>query len=161
KRFETGQLVAARVYTRADMVRRWLRRNRVFVGTVAAAVGVLVVVGALGVAKIISERDRADTEMKFAIEERTSADAARERESMRVDQLTIAQARAQMDMDPTAALAWLKRMRPLPGNTAAAQSIAAEAYARSVARWKFTDRGPVADVAFSPVGGFLAVATET
>src|SRR5262249_34159629 len=58
-------------------------------------------------------------------------------------------------------LAWLKRMRPLPGNTAAAQSIAAEAYARSVARWKFTDRGPVADVAFSPVGGFLAVATET
>jgi WD40 repeat protein len=160
KRFVTGQLVAARAYTRTELWLRWIRRNRFAVSVVAAAACAVVVVGALSFARILAERDRADRERTDAVAERRRAEAAREREAARVDQLTIAQAQAYSDADPTTSLAWLKRLRPRPENARAARLLAAEAYIRSAARMiLISGDGGATDVAFSPAGGFLAVGT--
>ena len=60
KRFETGQLVAARRYTPTQLARRWLRRYRVVVGVASVALVALSVTSILSVERIVTERDRAE-----------------------------------------------------------------------------------------------------
>jgi WD40 repeat protein/serine/threonine protein kinase len=56
KRFQTGQLVAARRYTARERAVRWLRRHRTAVALTAIAVAGLAVIGAISVRRILSEK---------------------------------------------------------------------------------------------------------
>jgi len=56
ERFQTGQLVAARNYTTRQLFGRWLRRYRVVVSLVTAALLALGIVGALGISGVVHEK---------------------------------------------------------------------------------------------------------
>ncbi|HEU4731069.1 MAG TPA: serine/threonine-protein kinase [Kofleriaceae bacterium] len=90
QRFLTGQLIAAHHYTWRQKIVRFIRRNR----GVSAALAALVVIGTLLVIRIVIERNRADE---------AAARAIREAES-----LTLAQARSNVETNPTLAIAMLK-----------------------------------------------------
>jgi eukaryotic-like serine/threonine-protein kinase len=54
--FQAGKLVAAHEYTTWQLVRRWISQHKAVVATAAIALGVLIVVGAIGVWRIANER---------------------------------------------------------------------------------------------------------
>ncbi len=112
RRFQAGQLVSAHAYSYAERVARWVRKQRAPVAVAAVAVAVVVTLVAIGVTRIVRERDLA-------------AD--------RADRLTLAQARLQVDADPEAALATLATLPPGSRYWGAARMIAAEALDRGVA----------------------------
>jgi WD40 repeat protein len=143
RRFEAGQLVGAHRYTSGDLLRRFARRHRVPLGVGASALAVLVGSAAVAVSRIARERGR-------AVEARREAEA-------RGDELVLAQARAQLERDPTAALAWLKHYSPGAARWGAAHAIAADAFGRGVARRVLAGhtRG-IRVLAFSPDGTRLA-----
>jgi WD40 repeat protein len=120
KRFQTGQLVNAHVYSRRVLFARWLARNRRAVGTAAAFVVALGAIGVAGVRGVVRERDRAEGE--------------RQKSEARAQELTLVQARSSLDRDPTASLAWLKTATFDASSRDEALSIAADAQARGVAR---------------------------
>jgi WD40 repeat protein len=146
KRFTTGQLVKARRYRRSELLIRWLRRHRLPLGVAAAALLALGIVGVVSVARIVREKHRADGE-------RAAALAAEAREARRVDQLLLAQATQALEHDPTAALAWLERLRPASPAWREARAIASEAQLRGVAQAQLMGhRGAITGLAFSPDG---------
>jgi tRNA A-37 threonylcarbamoyl transferase component Bud32 len=75
--FQAGKLVAAHEYTTWQLIRRWISQHKAVVATAAVALGVLIVVGALGVWRIANERDEATKQRTIAQTERTDAQAAR------------------------------------------------------------------------------------
>src|SRR6185369_427542 len=87
KRLQAGQLVAANRYSTVALTRRWMRRHRGPLLTAAALSVVLVVMAVVGVRRIIAEKRIAQA---------------------RGDSLILANARAAIPADPTAAVAWLK-----------------------------------------------------
>jgi tRNA A-37 threonylcarbamoyl transferase component Bud32 len=62
RRFHTGQLVAAHRYSRGDLVRRFVRRQRAAVVFAALLVAVLTVGATLGVRGMVREREHAEAE---------------------------------------------------------------------------------------------------
>jgi hypothetical protein len=92
QRFLTGQLVAAHHYSRRDKLVRFIRKNR----GLSAAVAALLVVGSLSVVRIVVERNRADRERAEAVR--------------RAEELTLTQARYNVDLNPTKAVAMLKTL---------------------------------------------------
>jgi WD40 repeat protein len=148
-RFQTGQLVAARRYTRLELFARWLSRHRAVVVIVAAMTAVVLVVIGLSVARIVRERDVARTE-------RAHADTANKQLGERNQALVLSQARAELTHDPTASLAWLKRYAPAASDWSEAERIASDAVARGVARQVWQVGAPFGSVAFSPDGATLA-----
>jgi WD40 repeat protein len=125
RRFEAGKLVSVREYTPAERLSRWVRRHRAAVGIGAIATVALVVTGVVGVVNVVRERDRANRETVIAQQARVQSEARR-------GDLTIVQARTQLEHDPTATLAWLQQLRDdrLDATTA---SIAADAVSHGVA----------------------------
>ena len=77
RRFQTGRVVEAHVYTRGDLARRWIRAHRVGVVAGLASVVALAIAGALGLAGVLRERDRAERERAAAVEQRAAAETAR------------------------------------------------------------------------------------
>jgi eukaryotic-like serine/threonine-protein kinase len=55
RRFETGQLVAARHYTSSQLTWRWLRRHRVVLAITGIAVIALAIVGGLSLSRIVAD----------------------------------------------------------------------------------------------------------
>jgi eukaryotic-like serine/threonine-protein kinase len=152
-RFTTGQLVAAHQYSLRELVRRWLWRHRVVVGTAASALVVVALFGAFSVRRVVRERDRADHERAVAVEAQARADKARQAEAERVDELTVAQARAVLPHDPTGTLAWLKRLRAGSARWEEAARVAADAQHRGIAERVFSGhQGPVTALAIAPDG---------
>jgi len=100
QRFLTGQLVASHHYSPREKLVRFIRKNR----GVSLAVAALLVVGTISVIRIVIERDRADQAAKIANEARQEAER-------RTELLTLAQARSNVESNPTKAVAMLK---PLP-----------------------------------------------
>jgi WD40 repeat protein len=157
KQFQTGQLVASHRYSRRALLRRWLKRHRGPVAIASVALAVLAAVGGFSVHQIIGERDRADAERAQAEVERQKAEDARVREAARVDELTLSQARARLDHDPTSSIAWLKHLRPGSSRWPAARVIADNAQSRAVARLILRGHDDaLGDLAFSPDGKQLA-----
>jgi tetratricopeptide (TPR) repeat protein len=74
KRYVAGQLVASHQYSMAELVRRWLRRWRAPIAVAAVAFVLLIVLGVVGVRRIISERTRAEAERTRAEAERALAE---------------------------------------------------------------------------------------
>jgi ribosomal protein L12E/L44/L45/RPP1/RPP2 len=99
QRFLTGQLVASHHYSPREKIVRFVRKNR----GLSAAVAALVLVGALAVIRIVNERDRADAAARQAMEE------ARQKE-LTAEALTLAFARSNVDVNPTKAVAMVKRL---------------------------------------------------
>lgn len=145
RRFQTGQLVSAHVYSRATLAQRWLARNRRTAITAAAFLLALNVLGALSIRRIVAERDRAERE-------RTRAQAEGTRAEERAQELTFVEARASLDRDPTASLAWLKTARLDATSYARAATIALDARERGVARHVWRVPGSVREARFTPDG---------
>ncbi|HTJ45811.1 MAG TPA: protein kinase [Kofleriaceae bacterium] len=59
RRFQTGQLVGAHRYSTWTLIRRWMRRHRGALAVAAAALVVIAALSTIGVARIMTERDRA------------------------------------------------------------------------------------------------------
>ncbi len=70
KAFQAGQLVAARNYTKRELVRRWLARYRVVVGIVTVALVVLAVIGGLSIRQIVHEKRQQEVRRIRLLEER-------------------------------------------------------------------------------------------
>jgi WD40 repeat protein len=125
RRFQTGHLVSVREYGSAERLVRWLRRHRASVAVATVASIALAVTGGFAVVRVVRERDRANRE---AVESNISRAFAEAREG----DLTLLQARVQLDRDPTATLAWLGQL-PDARLDAAAASIAGDAVSRGIA----------------------------
>jgi eukaryotic-like serine/threonine-protein kinase len=149
RRFQTGQLVGAHRYSLGELVARWIRRNLALVLVASAAIAFFAVGAGVSVRRIIEERDRANMA-------RAAAEAARRSEMDRHDELVLVEARHALESDPTAALAWLKRLSPESSRWTAARVIAADARDRGVARVLRGHEGRVYRVAFAPGGDHLA-----
>ena len=136
RRFQTGQLVGAHRYSTRQLVRRWIVKHRAAVSVATAAALALAVLGTLAVRRIQTERDAAQT---------------------RNDELILAQARANLEADPTAAVAWLKHYSTGGPKWGAVRMIAADARSRGIARRVLPGHeAEVRDLAFSPDGRLLA-----
>jgi eukaryotic-like serine/threonine-protein kinase len=140
-RFQAGQLVSAHRYSSLEMARRWIHRRRAPVSVAVGLLTALVMMGALAVSRIATERDGAR-------KERAEARAAQAQAEKRASELVLAQAQQSLDDDPTAAVAWLAQY-PDTGDWRAAQAIFADALSRGVAErvWSGASRA-----SFSPDG---------
>ncbi len=165
KRFETGQLVSVREYTLAELARRWLARHRAVVAV--AAIGVLLMAGfgTIAVHRIVEEKEAAEEQRRvaegqerIADKQRRIAEARSETIAAQANEVTLLQARSALERDPTAAIAWLKRVSVDRKNLSDVREIAQRALARGVAR-DVLRAGPdhyVLGVAWSPDGRFVA-----
>ena len=113
RRFQTGRLVTAHVYSRRSLVARWLRRWRALVAVSAAALALLAVVGVISVDRIVAERDVA---------------------RRRANQLLLTQARGTLERDATEALAWLRTYPADGDDLIGLRTLAIDAASRGVAR---------------------------
>jgi eukaryotic-like serine/threonine-protein kinase len=120
RRFQTGQLVRAHRYAVLDRVRHWLTHRRVSVTLAVSLTAALVVTGAVGVARVLHERDRVA--------------AAATRVERFNERLIVERARAMVARDPTAAVAWLRRLTVSEHTWLDAHAVAEEAEASGVAR---------------------------
>ena len=66
RRFQSGQLVSAHRYSTGELVKRWLRKNRLAVAVAALAAVALAVLGVISVKRVVAERDRANREAQTA-----------------------------------------------------------------------------------------------
>ena len=113
KRFQTGQLVSAHRYSRADRVRRFVRRHRAVIAVVSAASLLLTVMAVASVQRIRRERSQAVTA-------RAEAEAQR-------NALLLSGARSLASRDPGAALALLRQYPQGADGWPALRAIASEA----------------------------------
>ena len=135
-RFQTGQLVGVHAYTTWALLTRWVRRHRAPLAVAAALVTALVITAVVSFARIVSERNRA---------------------RVRTAELTLAQARTALAVDPTATIAWLKEY-PLDGaDWRTARTLAVDATSRGVAEQVLAHPRACKGLSFSPSGERLAV----
>ena len=139
RRFQTGQLINARHYSRLTLLGRWLRRHRlpVLVATIFAVA--LSAIVSFGVRRIVVERNLAEA---------------------RKNELTLIQAQTLTQSDPTAALAWLKTYPEKAASWDKLRDIALEANTRRVARHVLREEANLTTrhIAFSHDGLFLVAA---
>ena len=108
QRFLTGQLVASHHYTPREKLARFIKKNRVPVIAVSAALLGLIVIGMLAVTRVIDARDRADVEARNAKQQQVMAEEQRASAEERLQKLTLQQARSKATSNPTEAVAMLK-----------------------------------------------------
>ena len=113
RRFVTGQLVKAHAYSLRERGWRFVRRHRAAVTIAATAFVAVIALTAIGVTRIVHERDIAEN---------------------RAERLTLARARLELDRDPAAALETLDALPADSSSWSAARTIAAAAIARGVPR---------------------------
>src|SRR5215831_6119716 len=136
RRFQTGQLINARHYSRLTLLGRWVRRHRlpVLIATVFAVA--LSAIVSFGVRRIVVERNLAEA---------------------RKNELTLIQAQTLTQSDPTAALAWLKTYPENATSWDKLREIALEANTRRVARHVLRDKSDdlTREILFTRDGRFL------
>jgi hypothetical protein len=108
QRFLSGQLVASHHYSPRERFVRFVRKNRVPVIITAAASLALLVIGTIAVTRVVDERDRADAHARLAESQRRAAVKAHDEAVERADRLTLTQARAEVELNPTRAIAMVK-----------------------------------------------------
>ncbi len=102
RRFQTGQLVTARSYSRRHRVARWIGRHRGMVAVAGAAALALMAGGAYAFQRVVNEKNH-------ALSERATARTA-EAEARRANhEFIFLQAKSSLSRDPTAAIAWLRQ----------------------------------------------------
>ncbi|WP_224249831.1 protein kinase domain-containing protein [Hyalangium gracile] len=153
RRFLMGQLVGAHHYSRLDLVRRFIRRNRAVVAVAGIALAALGTMGALSVRRIMAERDRAE-------HKQAEAEAASHQATVRADQLTLVEARSAVERFPNKALEWLGTLSPAFTQWGTARVIAADAQARGLALLLRGHTQGVNFVTFSPEGQWVATVSD-
>ena len=143
RRFLAGQLVAAHHYTTGERFVRWIRRHRL------VAVITLVAVVAMTATAIVAFRS--------VVDQRDQARSARELAETRAEELLVDRARSMVSVDPTSAVALLRRLPPQSRLWAQAREIVRAAVPAGVERGLPGDAGYVYALALSP-DGLLAVA---
>ncbi|HEX4461946.1 MAG TPA: protein kinase, partial [Polyangia bacterium] len=139
KRYQSGQLVGVRHYSFGELLRRWVVRHRLPVTLSATFVLALAAVGFVSVRRVLRERDISQA---------------------RSNEMILAGARATLDRDPTATLAWLKQY-PLDGPAwEEVREVALKATSDGAARYLFQSPDEVPFPSFSPDGRQLAVPLE-
>jgi WD40 repeat protein len=142
RRFQTGQLVGARQYSRTVLVQRWARKHRPVLSVALILVLLLATSTVLFIRRIVHERDRATTERALA--------------QRRADDLVLTQAQTLLMSDPTATIAWLQRYPQAGPRQDDVHAIAADAVSRGVAEYVLDlDRAAYAN-AMSPDGREVA-----
>ncbi len=153
-RFTAGRLVAAYDYSFPELIKRFVKRHRGAVGTALVGAMVLLGFGVWSFRRIALERDAAEAARAAEAQARLLEAAAREEAERRLDEAVLSAASADLEHDPTRAVARLKRLGVLlPG----AATIAADAAERGVASHVLrghTDR--IDAVAYSPDGRLVA-----
>ncbi len=130
-RFVTGQLVASHHYTPREKLERFVRKHKVPVIAVTAALLALIVGGVIAYVRVANERDRADAAAVAAHKEKNVAEMQRALAEQRNEKLTLSQAWIVVDSNPTLAVAMVK---PLAGkHWREVRAIGAAARARGVA----------------------------
>ncbi len=155
RRFLDGQLVAAHDYTRWQHVARFARRHRGILSVIALAAVAVAVMAWIGVHRIITERDAADEARVEADRDRKDAIEARDRLVERNDALLVLQARAQLESNPTEAIAVLKQLPASSPRIAEGRAIAAAAAVRGAAFAMQTTTEISLQAEISPDGRYL------
>ncbi len=133
RRFLAGQLVAAHSYTNREKLARFAKRHRAALVVAALAAVAVAVMAWIGVHRIITERDAANTARQDALAGRREAEEARDHLVERHDALLVIQASAMLDTNPTESLALLKQLSANSVRSADARAIAQAATTRGVA----------------------------
>jgi len=132
QRFLTGQLVKSHHYSNRDKILRWVRNNRALVGVAGASLVALIAIAAFSFSRVLAARDRADSKAAEALAQKKDADVAKNEALDRLNQVTIANARAVALTEPTLAVALVKPLVTSP-RWREARDIAAAARANGVA----------------------------
>jgi WD40 repeat protein len=144
RRFQTGQLVTSHAYSTWQLLTRWVHRYRLVVALSATLLAALAVVGVASVTRVIRARVIAE-------------EATRTAES-RANALLLMQARALLEVDPTATLAVLKTYPVTASDWEGVSSLASDAWSRGVARHVWRSDGENTHVLVSPDGRTIAAA---
>jgi hypothetical protein len=145
RRFLAGQLVAAHHYSGRERLARFVRRYRAVIAAIALALAAIAVIATLSLRRIVADRDRIAG---------ARADAeARARDLRRHnDKLILEQAASYLRVDPTLAVATLRRLPADSDQWASAHSIAAEASVRGISFALQGHTGAIFDLEISPDG---------
>jgi WD40 repeat protein len=160
RRFQTGQIVGAHVYSVGERLRRFLRRYRAAVAVTAVAVLVLLGVGTLSILRIMAERDRAERKQSEAETAQHDAESARHQALERADELTLLHARISVDRDPNETITWLRSLSSGFGRWPAVRTIAADAQARGLAVVLRGHSQTIGDVVFTHDGRYLITTSD-
>jgi hypothetical protein len=104
QRFLTGQLVRSHHYSPREKLVRFIKQNR----GMSAAIAALLVIGSFAILRIVIERNRADAAAADARRAQVTAESERETAVRRTEELTLTQARYNVDINPTKAIAMVK-----------------------------------------------------
>ena len=110
RRFQTGQLVAAHVYSRTDILRRSIRRHRPLSITVGGAALIILAILGGSFFRIVRARTLAEEARDSAIQARADAEKAQREATRRADEVILAQAQTLMDRNPLEALETLTQL---------------------------------------------------
>jgi eukaryotic-like serine/threonine-protein kinase len=173
QKFMTGKLVDAHHYTTAEKISRFITQNKAAV-SVSAVLGVvmLVLVGFYQ-SSLITQRDVANRASAVATMRKNEAELATERaealqkkERQRVKELTLEQARNQLEKDPAKTLSLLKSIFPEYPAAGVFRTLAAAALSKGIPQ-VLGENGRLPGhtaainwVAYSPDGSQLASASN-
>ncbi|HYH94881.1 WD40 repeat domain-containing serine/threonine protein kinase, partial [Hyalangium sp.] len=160
RRFQTGQIVGAHVYSVAERFRRFVRRHKAAVSVSAVALLALITLGTVSILRILVERDRAERERAVAELARSDSERARQQTQERADELTLLHARTAVERDPNEAITWLRSLSPAFTRWSAVRTIAADAQARGFASILQGHAQTINDVAFTRDGKALVTASD-
>jgi WD40 repeat protein len=153
RRFQTGQIVGAHVYSVTERFWRFIRRYRAAVAVTVVAVLGMVGVGTASILRVLAERDRAEVAQH-------DAESARQQTQERADELTLQHARAAVDRDPNEAITWLRSLSQGFAHWSAVRTIAADARAHGFATILKGHTQTVNDVAFTRDGKRLVTVSD-
>jgi WD40 repeat protein/serine/threonine protein kinase len=158
RRFETGKLVTSHQYSPWALLRRWVARNRLLVALSATLLGALIVTGGLSIQRVVRARIVAEAAQRKSEAAERQAEAASQLAISRTNALLLAQARALLEVDPTAALAVLKTYPSDGSDWEGVGRLASEAWSYGVARDVFRGANDFLNVALSADGAQLVAA---
>lgn len=72
RRFQTGRIVQAHHYSRGELTRRWVGRQRAAVVAAMAIFVAVAVIGGVSLQRVIRERDRATVARHAAVQDRSA-----------------------------------------------------------------------------------------
>ena len=158
RRFETGKLVTSHQYSPWALTRRWVARNRLLVALSATLLAALVATGALSIHRVVRARVAAEEAQRTSLVAEREAEMASQLASSRTNALLLAQARALLEVDPTAALAVLKTYPNDGTDWEGVGALASDAWSYGVARDVFRSTNDFLNVALSADGAELVAA---
>jgi serine/threonine protein kinase/WD40 repeat protein len=153
RRFTSGKLLSTHQYSLAQLLRRWVWRNRVALGIAAFALIVLVVGGVVAVHNVMNERDKAreatalsQSDMMFARD--------------RFNNLLVNSARRDLQTDPSTSAAWLKSLTDDAYSWPKTHEVAVQAGRLGLARELTGHTQDVELLAMAPDGKHVATGSD-